>query len=131
MMSLPHPCRLDLVDDDLDAAVLRLPHVGAGRYQQMRFAEAPGRDRAHRHAVLDQFRSDCLGAIAGEDKFLTSNLRERSPARYAEVAISRPTLASPVRRNAPAGTGSWQLNEQYHPPACSEVSREVSYARTA
>jgi hypothetical protein len=63
LTSLLAAVRPDLVDDDLDAAVLRLPDAGGGRYQKMRFAEALDRDRAGWHAVLDQFRCDSLGAL--------------------------------------------------------------------
>jgi hypothetical protein len=51
-----------LLDDDLDAAVLRLAHVVAGRHQQLALALADDRDRLGRHAVADQRILDCVGA---------------------------------------------------------------------
>jgi hypothetical protein len=52
-----------LVDDDLDATVLRLTDALAGRHQQMRLTEALDRDRTSRHAVLDQFSGNRLGTL--------------------------------------------------------------------
>ena len=50
-----------LLDDDLDAAVLRLTHTRTRWHQQMRVAEALDSDGACRHAVLDQFGLHGLG----------------------------------------------------------------------
>jgi len=43
-----------LLDDDLDAAVLRLADVVAGLHQQALLAHADHRDRLRRHAVVHQ-----------------------------------------------------------------------------
>ena len=50
-----------LLDDDLDAAVLRLTYTRTRWHQQMRVAEALDSDGACRHAVFDQFGLHCLG----------------------------------------------------------------------
>ena len=53
--------RIVLLDDDLDAAVLRLADVVAGRHQQLAFALADDRDRLGRHAVADESVLDRVG----------------------------------------------------------------------
>src|SRR6478609_5688470 len=50
-----------LLDDDLDAAVLRLTYTRTRWHQQMRVAEALDSDGACRHAIFDQFGLHGLG----------------------------------------------------------------------
>src|SRR5713101_9045522 len=50
-----------LLDDDLDAAVLRLAHVVAGRHQELALALADDADRLGRHALADQRVLDRVG----------------------------------------------------------------------
>src|SRR5712691_737557 len=54
--------RIVLLDDDLDAAVLRLAHTVGGRHQQALLAHADDRDRLRRHALAHQRVLDRIGA---------------------------------------------------------------------
>jgi hypothetical protein len=118
MAAFPDLIAESLLDNYLDAAVLRLAHVVACRHQQLAFALADDRDRLRRHAVADQSVLDRVGATQRQRHVVAFRTRRvgvagRRDARAAlrlegarRLLVADAGSAAPpaARRSPPSGT---------------------------